>query len=155
MARLLFFFFFPAEETFIRVSQATRPYCWRLFSPVLSSLCRLPPDSGTTGGRAGEVCLGNYKGFLNDPSLVSCFFSSLFDLCLFYFLSEVFLKTLHVIVPFLPKILATACRVHRKFLSLVFEILQSLELIGAPGLLSSRCPWFSPRGQSLAVSFAS
>ena len=39
VARLcLFGFFFPAKETFIRVSHATRHYCWRLFSPVLSSL---------------------------------------------------------------------------------------------------------------------
>ena len=54
-----------------------------------------------------------------------------------------------------PTSLATACRVHHKFLSLVFEILQSLELTGPLGLLSSRCPWLSPRGQTPAVSFAS
>ena len=45
-------------------------------------------------------------------------------ICVSFFLSEVFLETLHVIATFLPESLAT-CRVHRRFLSLAFEILQS------------------------------
>lgn len=46
-------------------------------------------------------------------------------ICVSFFLSEFFLETLHVIATFLPESLATACRVRRRFLSLVFEILQS------------------------------
>ena len=42
-----------------------------------------------------------------------------------------------------PISLATACRVYHKFLSLVFEILQSSELTGPLGLLSSHCPWLT------------
>lgn len=57
--------------------------------------------------------------------LLSPISSPLCLICVSFFLSEFFLETLHVIATFLPESLATACRVRRRFLSLVFEILQS------------------------------
>lgn len=84
------------------------------------------------------MCLDNYKSSLNEPSLFSYFLPFLSDLCVF---SEVFLKKLRASATFLLKSLAMACGVRLKFLSLLFKIPQSLELIGPPGLASSHRPW--------------
>ena len=84
VARLcLVFFFLPRRHS---SESPTPPDIIVGDSSHLSFLLwHLPPDSGTTRGRAGEVCLDNYKGSPKDPSLVSYFFSSLFDLCFFFF----------------------------------------------------------------------